>query len=87
MTQAEEIIRWGKELFDRRLIAGWGGNLSCRVGDDEFLITSQHSALGFLDVQDVVRINGKGESIVAGQRASIRIRNRLRLFFLRLHAQ
>jgi len=40
-----EIIRWGKLLFERRLISGWGGNLSCRLGKKEFLITGQHAPL------------------------------------------
>ena len=49
MTKLEdEIIRWGKLLFERRLISGWGGNLSCRFGKNEFLITGQHAPLGFL---------------------------------------
>ena len=50
-----EMIQWGKLLFDRRLISGWGGNLSCRVGQEGFLITGQHAPLGFLTPEDLVR--------------------------------
>src|ERR1051325_5722484 len=47
MVQLEsEMIRWGKLLFERRLISGWGGNLSCRLGEHKFLITGQHAPLG-----------------------------------------
>ena len=47
MTRTErEMIQWGKLLFERRLISGWGGNLSCRIGKEEFLITGQHAPLG-----------------------------------------
>ena len=71
MTQVErEIIRWGKLLFERRLISGWGGNLSCRMGDKEFLITGQHAPLGFLKPENLVRINDSGEPIITGQRPS-----------------
>lgn len=56
-----EIIRCGKLLFERRLISGWGGNLSCRVGTDGFLITGQHAPLGFLTVRDVVRLTAAGK--------------------------
>jgi ribulose-5-phosphate 4-epimerase/fuculose-1-phosphate aldolase len=42
-TLEREIIKWGKLLFDRRLISGWGGNLSCRDGKAQFLITAQHA--------------------------------------------
>ena len=65
-----EIIYWGKLLFDRRLVAGWGGNLSCRLGKDRFLITAQHSPLGFLTAKDVVRIDGRGQPVKKGQRPS-----------------
>jgi L-fuculose-phosphate aldolase len=71
MTAPErEMIRWGKLLFERRLISGWGGNLSCRVGKKEFLITGQHAPLGFLTSKDLVRINHEGKPTREKQRAS-----------------
>lgn len=71
MTHAErEMIRWGKLLFERRLISGWGGNLSCRAGNNEFFITGQHAPLGFLKPENLVRINDSGEPINTGQRPS-----------------
>ncbi|MEA2658276.1 MAG: hypothetical protein QOF64_861 [Candidatus Binatota bacterium] len=65
-----DIIRWGKILFERRLISGWGGNLSCRLGKNEFLITGQHAPLGFLGSNDLVRIKADGKPIKKEQRAS-----------------
>ena len=65
-----EMIRWGKLLFERRLISGWGGNLSCRVDKKDFLITGQHAPLGFLTLKDLVRINGEGKPTQPEQRAS-----------------
>jgi L-fuculose-phosphate aldolase len=71
MTRSErEIIRWGKLLFERRLISGWGGNVSCRLDNNQILITGQHAPLGFLRVKDVVRINRQGQPIKKKQRAS-----------------
>jgi L-fuculose-phosphate aldolase len=71
MTAPErEMIRWGKLLFERRLISGWGGNLSCRVGRKEFLITGQHAPLGFLTSKDLVRIDHAGKPTREKQRAS-----------------
>ena len=71
MTALErEMIRWGKLLFERRLISGWGGNLSCRVRKKEFLITGQHAPLGFLTSKDLVRINHEGKPTREKQRAS-----------------
>jgi L-fuculose-phosphate aldolase len=71
MTRQErEMIHWGKLLFERRLISGWGGNLSCRAGTKEFLITGQHAPLGFLAAKDLVRISAEGKPIGKHQRAS-----------------
>ena len=65
-----EIIRWGKLLFDRRLISGWGGNLSCRVGKENFVITGQHAPLGFLTTKDLVTIDANGKPLKPNQKAS-----------------
>ncbi|HEU4340391.1 MAG TPA: class II aldolase/adducin family protein [Candidatus Binatia bacterium] len=71
MTPLErDMIRWGKLLFERRLISGWGGNLSCRVGKKDFLITGQHAPLGFLQPKDLVRIDRQGRPIKKGAHAS-----------------
>jgi L-fuculose-phosphate aldolase len=71
MTQPRrEMIRWGKLLFERRLISGWGGNLSCRAGAKDFLITGQHAPLGFLTAKDIVRIDSHGKPVKKTQRAS-----------------
>lgn len=66
----QEMIRWGKLLFERRLISGWGGNLSCRAGPKQFLITGQHAPLGFLTRKDLVRIDQHGKPTNRMQRAS-----------------
>ena len=65
-----EMIRWGKLLFERRLISGWGGNLSCRAGKNNFLITGQHAPLAFLTPKDLVRLNLHGKPVSKDQRAS-----------------
>jgi L-fuculose-phosphate aldolase len=71
MTRLErEMIRWGKLLFERRLISGWGGNLSCRLGSNEFLITGRHAPLGFLTSKDLIRIDRQGRASKKNQRAS-----------------
>lgn len=71
MTALErEMIRWGKVLFERRLISGWGGNLSCRTGKREFLITGQHAPLGFLTPKNLVRVNPEGKPTREKQRPS-----------------
>jgi L-fuculose-phosphate aldolase len=65
-----DMIRWGKLLFERRLVSGWGGNLSCRAGTRDFFITSQHAPLGFLTPKHLVRINSAGKPIQKSRHAS-----------------
>jgi L-fuculose-phosphate aldolase len=65
-----EIIQWGKLLFERHLISGWGGNLSYRASKDQFVITGQHAPLGFLTAKDLVRIDAAGKPLNDQQRAS-----------------
>ncbi len=65
-----DIINWGKLLFERRLISGWGGNLSCRAGKNNFLITGQHASLAFLRAKDLVRLSSDGKPMRKNQRAS-----------------
>jgi L-fuculose-phosphate aldolase len=69
-TREREMIQWGKLLFDRRLISGWGGNLSCRAGKNHFLITGQHAPLGFLAPKDLVRIKSDGGPVQKAERPS-----------------
>lgn len=64
------IIKWGGKLFERRLVSGWGGNLSCRSGRSRYLITGQHAALGFLGARDVVEIDARGKALNPKQRPS-----------------
>lgn len=71
MTRPErEITEWGRRLFERRLITGWGGNLSCRVGKTRIMITGQHAPLGYLHSRDLVRIDSGGKPIDKRQRPS-----------------
>ena len=65
-----KMTRWGKLLFERRLISGWGGNISCRIARDRILITGQHAPLGFLTAKDLVEIDRSGKPLKKNQRAS-----------------
>jgi L-fuculose-phosphate aldolase len=58
-----DMIRWGKLLFERRLISGWGGNISCRLAKNRLLITGQHAPLGFLELENLVEIDLDGRPV------------------------
>src|SRR5574341_1011521 len=65
-----EMIRWGRLLFERRLISGWGGNISCRAGKDHFLITGRAAPLAFLTAKDLVRVTTAGQPVQKDRRPS-----------------
>jgi len=62
----EEIIDIGKEAYRKGLIVACGGNLSVRLGSEEFLMTAHTAALGFLKDKDFLVMDLKGK-IVKGE--------------------
>ena len=69
-TIERDIIYWGRNLYERKLITGWGGNISRRLGKNRFLITGRNSPLGFLTPKDLMEINGEGEPVKKTQTPS-----------------
>lgn len=65
-----EMIYFGRLLFERHLISGWGGNISCRLAKERFLITGQHASLGFLNPGDFVEIDRKGQPVKKSKQPS-----------------
>ena len=71
MTTIErDIIYWGRCLYERKLITGWGGNISRRIGKNRFLITGRNSPLGFLTPKDLMEINSEGVPVKKTQTPS-----------------
>jgi len=58
----EEIVRFGRSLFDRGLTAGSSGNISVRV-DDGWLLTPTNACLGNLDPARVAKLDWDGRHI------------------------
>ena len=53
----EEIIKTGKKLYNFRLLAARGGNLSARIEKDLILITASGTCLGQLKEKDILRVD------------------------------
>lgn len=53
----EEIIKVGKRLYDVGLAVAKSGNLSCRLDQENILITATGTSLGDLKPEDIVKIN------------------------------
>ncbi|MDB5522296.1 MAG: aldolase [Rhizobium sp.] len=57
-----DIVKWGKSLFDRGLTAGSSGNISVRM-EDGYIATPTNSCLGFLDPDRLSRLDADGKHI------------------------
>jgi ribulose-5-phosphate 4-epimerase/fuculose-1-phosphate aldolase len=55
----EQIVAFGKSLFDRGLTAGSSGNLSARL-DDGWLVTPTNASLGSLDPARLSKLDWQG---------------------------
>jgi ribulose-5-phosphate 4-epimerase/fuculose-1-phosphate aldolase len=61
-TVREDVVRWGKSLFDRGLTAGSSGNISVRL-DDFYIATPTNSCLGFLDPARLSKLDLEGRHL------------------------
>ena len=58
----EEIVEFGRSIFERGLTAGSSGNISVRV-DDGWLLTPTNACLGRLDPARVAKLDWDGRHI------------------------
>ncbi len=52
-----EVIKAGHQLLKAGLIARTWGNISCRLNDDQFVITPSGRAYDSLKLEDIVTVN------------------------------
>ncbi len=58
----DEIVKWGRSLFERGYTAGSSGNISARI-DDGFIATPTNSCLGFLDRDRLAKLDRDGSHL------------------------
>lgn len=66
----DQICAVGKLLYDKGLIAGTQGNISCRLPDGGMLITPSGKCKGMLKPEDIVGISQDGELHTPTQKPS-----------------
>jgi len=64
-TLREQIVLFGKSIYDRGLTHGSTGNISVRL-DDGWLMTPTNSSLGWLDPAALSKLDGDGALISGG---------------------
>ncbi len=65
----QEIVDFGKLLYDKNLTVATSGNISVKT-EDGIYITATGTALGFLERKDVVLVDYEGNAISEGKASS-----------------
>jgi L-fuculose-phosphate aldolase len=81
------IVRVARRLWERGLIAGPDGNVSCRLGDERLLITPSGMSKVDVESSDIVVVDLEGNVIKGGLRPSSEIRMHLRIYARREDVQ
>jgi len=68
--ERQEIVMYGRLLYDRGYLAGKDGNLSIKLSDGTILITPSGVAKGFLDEVDMAVVDADGKQISSNRKAS-----------------
>lgn len=77
-----EVVKFGKLLYDKDLTSATSGNISVFDGKSVF-ITATGTALGFLNEDDVVKIDLDGNELENGKKASSEKKMHLAIYKLR----
>ena len=55
-----QMCEIGKRIYDRGMVASNDGNISVKVGADEFLCTPTGVSKGFMTPEYICKVNGRG---------------------------
>ena len=69
----KNIIAIGRLLWEKGLVSGLNGNISCRVDDQSILLTGRGTCLGLLQEKDVLHMKLSGEMMEEGSVSSERL--------------
>jgi len=62
-TKKNEIVEFGRLLYNQKLVSGTDGNLSVRLDDDRILITPSGVAKGRLSAENIVTVDINGKKL------------------------
>ncbi len=63
----EAIIEYGRRLYERGLVAGNAGNLSCRVGNNTVWVTPTQESKGYISEDMLVKMDLDGNILSDGK--------------------
>ncbi len=77
-----QMCEIGKRIYNRGMVASNDGNISVKIGPDEFLCTPTGVSKGFMTPEYICKVNSKGEVIEAaeGFKPSSEIKMHMRVY-------
>lgn len=76
----DQIIEIGRRMWQQGMIASNDGNISCRVGDNRFLITASGVSKGFMREEDLIIIDDGGQAVQGKGRPSSELKMHLFIY-------
>ena len=76
----QDIVEIGRRIWMRGYVAANDGNISVRMGPDEFLCTPTGVSKGFMTPEMIIKVNGSGELLGGNFRPSSEIKMHLGVY-------
>ena len=78
----QQICDIGRRIYERKMVAANDGNISVKVGENQFLCTPTGVSKGFMTPESICKIDGSGKVLEAsgGFRPSSEIKLHLRVY-------
>lgn len=76
----ELICEYGRRMWMRQYVAANDGNISARIGENEFLVTPSGVSKGFMKPSDIITVDIDGKKIYGERNPSSEIRMHLYVY-------
>lgn len=76
----QDIVEVGRRIWQRGYVASNDGNISVRMGEDEFLCTPTGVSKGFMTPEMLILVNGRGEVLRGDLKPSSEIKMHLEVY-------
>lgn len=77
------IVEAGRRLYDRFFIAANDGNISCRLGSGEILVTPTQVSKGDLTPEDILKVDAAGQVLTGKLKPTSELKMHLAIYRLR----
>ncbi|NLY73912.1 MAG: class II aldolase/adducin family protein [Firmicutes bacterium] len=76
----QDMVEVGRRIWLRGYVAANDGNISVRIGPDEFLCTPTGVSKGFMTPEMIIKVNGVGKLLSGSLKPSSEIKMHLRVY-------